>query len=332
MPLINRSWVGPKAKVVLLFGAGASAFSGPVRYKGALNQGPPVGCGSNGLFAALLREGGIAASFPTQVKAALIEDFELGMRLLERMPGTRHCAFQRQIALHLASYSLRPHNHYIELLAPAYMRSRELQYSTINYDMLLDQAFGTYGLRIEGSPNDSPSLQYVTLLKLHGACNVLPKIQSYIHGNEVVESGFGQQSPIGGNPGKLFLARSFREVERWCRAYENEQFAPVIAQYVQEKTFLTHAGAFAEMQSFWTKKVLAAKAVVLVGVRCVPGDAHIWKPLFESNAELLVVDPSFETIEAWGSNRVRKPQHLAKFFSDVSIIQEAVRLALSIRD
>ena len=330
--LSNANWIGPKAKVVLLFGAGASAFSGPVRYKGASNQGPPVGCGSNGLFAALLREGGIAASFPAQVKAALIEDFELGMRLLERMPGTWHCAFHRQIALHLASYSLRPHNHYLELLSPAHMRSRELQYSTINYDMLLDQAFGNYGLKIEGSPKDSRDLQYVTLLKLHGACNILPKIRNHIHGCEVVESDFGYQSPIGGNVGKLYLARSFREVERWCCAYENEQFAPVIAQYVYEKTFLTHAGAFVEMQSFWTKKVLAAKTVVLVGVRCVPGDEHIWKPLFESNAELLVVDPSFEAIEAWGSNRVRKPQHLAKFFSDVAIIQEAVRSALSSRD
>ena len=124
MSLTKADWVGPTAKVVLLFGAGASAFSGPVRYRGDQNRSPPLGSGPNGLFAALLREGGVAASFPAQVQAALIEDFESGMHLLERMPGTWHCAFQRQIALHLASYSIRPHNHYLELLAPTHMRSR----------------------------------------------------------------------------------------------------------------------------------------------------------------------------------------------------------------
>lgn len=330
MSLTKPDWVGPTAKVVLLFGAGASAFSGPVRYRGDLNRSPPLGCGPNGLFAALLREGGIAASFPAQVQAALIEDFESGMRLLERMPGTWHCAFQRQIALHLASYSIRPHNHYLELLAPTHMRSREVQYSTINYDMLLDQAFSSYGLQIEGSPKDSPSLQFVTLLKLHGACNVLMKIQNHIHGNEVIDAPFGLHSPLGGNVGKLYLARSYREIERWCRAYANEQFAPVVAQYVREKAFLTHAEAFEGMQSFWAKKVLRAKAVVLIGVRYVPGDEHIWKPLLESDADLLVVDPSFDAIEAWGANRARKPQHMSKLFSDLPIIQEAVRSALSI--
>ena len=111
-------------KYVLLLGAGASAFSGPVRYRGDLNQSPPLGSGPNGLFVALVREGGIAASFPAQVQAALTEDFESGMRLLVRMPGTWHCAFQRQIALHLASYRIRPRNHYLELLAPTHMRSR----------------------------------------------------------------------------------------------------------------------------------------------------------------------------------------------------------------
>jgi len=330
MPLTTPDWVGPTAKVVLLFGAGASAFSGPVRYRGDLNKSPPLGCGPNGLFAALLEEGGIAASFPAEVQAALIADFEAGMRRLERMPGTWHCAFQRQIALHLASYRIRPHNHYLELLALPYLRSREVQYSTINYDMLLDQALSNYGLQIEGAPKDSPNPQFVTLLKLHGACNVLTKIQNHIHGNEVIDAPFGFHSPIGGSSGKLYLARSYREIERWCRDYENEQFAPVIAQYVREKTFLTHAEAFEGMQAFWAKKVLTAKAVVLIGVRYVPGDEHIWKPLFESNAELLVVDPNFESIEAWGVNRARKPQHIAQSFSDLPIIQESVRSALSI--
>ena len=84
------------------------------------------------------------------------------------------------------------------------------------------------------------------------------------------------------------------------------------------------------MQSFRAKKVSRAKAVVLIGVRHVPGDEHIWRPLLESDAELLVVDPSFDAIEDWGANRARKPRHLTKFFSDLPIIQEAVRSALSI--
>jgi hypothetical protein len=332
MPLTKPDWVGPTAKVVVLFGAGASAFSGPVRYRGELNKSPPLGCGPNGLFAALLQEGGIAANFPAQVQAALIEDFEAGMRFLERMPSTWHCAFQRQIALHLANYRIRPNNHYLELLAPPHMRSREIQYSTINYDMLLDQALSRYGLQIEGCPRDSPNLQFVTLLKLHGACNILMKIQNHIHGNEAFDSPFGFHSPVGGNLGQLYLARSYREIEHWCRDYANEQFAPVVAQYVREKTFLTHAEAFEGVQAFWAKKVLKAKAVVLIGVRYVPGDEHIWKPLLESDAELLVVDPNFDGIETWGINRARKPRHIAKFFSDLPIIQEAVRSGLSALD
>lgn len=329
MPRTTADWEGPKAKVVLLFGAGASAFSGPVQYRGESNHSPPLGSGPNGLFAALISEGGIAAYFPSEVQAALIQDFEAGMRLLERMPGTWHCAFQRQIALHLASYKVRPHNHYLDLLAPRYMRSREVQYSTINYDMLLDQALGAYGLQIEGAPKDSPNSQFVTVLKLHGACNVLIKVQNHIHGNEVVDATFGFHSPVGGNVDKRYLARSYREEERWCRDYANEQFAPLVAQYVREKTFLTHAEAFEGMQAFWARKVMSARAVILIGVRYVPGDEHIWTPLHKSDAELLVVDPNFEAIQAWGDSRARKPQLIARSFSEVPVIQEAVRLALT---
>ena len=314
----------------MLFGAGASAFSGPVQYRSQLNTCPPLGSGDNGLFAAIQKEGGVAASLPTEIKAALMQDFESGMRLLEQMPYSLHCAFQRQIALHLASYRIRRHNLYCRLLAPPYMRSREIQYSTINYDMLLDQAFSTYGLQIEGGPRDSPNLQFITLLKLHGACNVLIKIENKIRGNEVFGAPFGLGSLVGGNPGQLYLGRSYREIESWCQASSNEQFAPVIAQFVQEKTFLSHANAFEALQRFWATKVLNAKVVVLIGVRFVPGDEHIWKPLFDSDAEMLIVDPNFDEIEAWGLSRARKPRRIAKYFSDLTIIQQAVYSGLQV--
>lgn len=319
----------PATKVVVLFGAGASAFSGAVRYRDELGRNPPLGCGSTGLFAVLEREGGIAATLPAHVRAALTEDFEAGMRLLEGMPGTWHVAFQRQIALHLASYRAKPGNHYLQLWAAGDMRSKEIQYSTLNYDMLLDQALAAYGLRLEGCPMDSPSPHFVTLLKLHGACNILARIENHIQGNEVLDASFGYHSPVGGNVGKLYLAGSQKEIERWCRDKRNEQFAPLAAQYVREKAFLTHDAAFKEMQKFWAKKVVSAKLVVLVGVRFVAGDDHIWDPLMVTNADLLVVDPSFGPIEAWGKPRSRQPRQIAKSFSEVAAIQEVIRAALS---
>lgn len=321
--------VRPSVKVVLLFGAGASAFCGPVRYRGDLSESPPLGSGPKGLFAVLQQEGGIATQFHSEVQSALISDFEEGMRLIEGMPGTWHCEFQRQISLHLAGYRVRPNNHYLRLLSPSFMRSKEIQYSTINYDMLLDDAFNQYNLIVEGSPMDSPSPQFVTLLKLHGACNILIDIKNDVHGYEVIGSPFGLQSPVGGNVGRLYLARSLREIERWCRDYKNEQFAPVIAQYVREKSFLTHATALEGIQAFWAKKIADAAVVILVGVRYVPGDNHIWKPLLESSSELFVVDPNFDAIEDWGMNRTKKPRHIAKLFSDLPKIWEAVRLGLA---
>jgi hypothetical protein len=146
-------------KVVVLFGAGASAFSGPTLCKSGTLRCPPVGNGPNGLFATLASEHGIAARLDSELQAALRDDFESGMRLLERMPSTWHVAFQRQIALHLANYSVTEENYYVRLLAPSFMRLKNIQYSTINYDMLLDQALRNYGFSIEGSPIESPSCQ-----------------------------------------------------------------------------------------------------------------------------------------------------------------------------
>ena len=101
---------------------------------------------------------------------------------------------------------------------------------------------------------------------------------------------------------------------------------------MREKTLLTHTEAFEGMQAFWTQKVMKAKAVVLIGVRYVPGDEHIWQSLLDSEADLLVVDPSFDAIESWGAKRARKPRHVARFFSEVPIIQEEVRTTLTNAD
>ncbi len=323
----TSNWQGPAAKVVLLFGAGASAFSGPTLYRGKVAMAPPLGRGPNGLFARMQAEGGVAMQIPAELHATLTDHFESGMKLLERLSLSFHCAFQRQIALHLASYRIRRNNLYLNLLAPPHMRSRELQYSTINYDMLLDQAFARFGLHIEGSPKDSPSRQFVTLLKLHGASNFLVKIKNRIHNNEVSGAPYAVPA-FGGNIGQLYLARSFNEIRNWCSAYENEQFSPVLAQYVGQKPFLTHAIAFEDLQAFWAQKIAAANTVILIGVRHEPADEHIWRPLLESNAELLVVDPDFSAIESWGVTRMRKPQHIAKYFSEIPVIQEAVRSGL----
>lgn len=322
------NWRGPAAKVVILFGAGASSFSGPTLYRGRAALAPPLGRGPNGLFARLLAEGGVAEQIPAELHPILTEDFEYGMRLLEGLPLSFHCAFQRQIALHLASYRIQRNNLYSKLLAPTHMRSRELQYSTINYDMLLDQAFARFGLQIEGSPKDSPNRQFVTLLKLHGASNVLIKIRNHIHNNEVCGTQYGL-SAFGGNLGQLYLANSYVEIRRWCSARENEQFSPVLAQYVGQKPFLTHANAFGELQEFWAQRVSAAHTVVLIGVRHVPVDEHIWGPLLKSDSELLVVDPDFSAIESWGARRTRKPRHIAKSFSEFTLIQDAVGAALN---
>lgn len=320
----------PATQIVLLFGAGASAFSGRVLYRGQAERCPPVGFGPNGLFAALRTEGGIAATFPSDIQSALVDDFEAGMRLLESMPGTFHCALQRQIALHLASYKIRRQNYYMQLLEPAYMRSKAVQYSTVNYDILLDQAFASYGLQIEGDSIDSPSPQSVTLLKLHGACNILMKTKNKIYGNEVIDAPFGYHSLVNGKIGKLYLARSHAEIERWCRNSANIQFAPLIAQYVKEKSFLVRSDAFGIMQNFWSQKIANATAIFIIGVRCVPEDEHIWKPIFKSSAKLYIVNPDYTAIEKWGASRANKPVHLAKYFSDFPIIQNAVRSELDV--
>jgi hypothetical protein len=175
----------------------------------------------------------------------------------------------------------------------------------------------------------TPSHEYVTLLKLHGACNILTKVNSIYEKNVVYAGRFGYHGFAGGSVGKLYLAGSQSEIERWCNDPRNGEFSPVIAQYVREKSFLNNAAAFFEMQQFWARKVANAKTVILIGVRLVPQDEHIWSPLFKSEADLLVVDPSFETFEVWGKNRVRQPRHLAKHFSDYSVIQQEIFNSLS---
>lgn len=299
-------------KAVILFGAGASAFSGP-----CAPNCPPIG---DRLFERLLHEGGAAARLSEDLKRIFLDEgFEAGMLQLS---GARYyiaSEIQRQLAVHLAGYRVEPGNYFLELVRHLGPRMRHLCFATLNYDLLLEQALGTYGVPVEYDAK-RPAESAVSVIKLHGSCNFLPTLGSTrVNGLDF----FGVLSLYDDLP--MYAASNQREIIEWCNDPANETLHPIVAEYVHDKNVYINPAFIASLHEHYSSVIIEARLIVLIGVRYSSSDTHIWNPIAKSSARLAIVNPSPEDILSWArANRAADSFALARDFSNIASILAAV--------
>lgn len=167
------------------------------------------------------------------------------------------------------------------------LKLSEITFSTLNYECIFESAVQACGLESDYSSNMQKGLGRVNLLKLHGSCNFVA--------DGFIDPG---QSIVTGHKIRLSLPIkpiSLGDVEPYLRQV---RVPTAMAVYAEGKPTDSCPEAIASLQDVWSQRVRDASVVGIVGVRPHPIDAHIWGPLADTPARLVVVGDK-NAYESW---------------------------------
>ncbi|HHQ4630828.1 TPA: hypothetical protein ACSQ1O_002278 [Aeromonas hydrophila] len=268
--------------ITIIFGAGASYGSGMT-----IPYNPPLG---NKLFENLVGLKGAFSKIPEATRYIFEKNgFEDGMATIPNDSRIIN-PLQKEIACYLSKFQATPNNAYTRLFNKIRRIMPSVNIVTLNYDTLIEQA-----LALNGYPTDyNASGNGVTLLKPHGSSNFLPQIQNGCTFDNLVSVDCG--TFIEGLQTKP--ASTYAEVKSWCNDPRNNSLSPVLCMYAKGKRVVINPGLINNIQSNYNSLISKSNLVVLVGIKYIEHDSHIWQPLENYNASLLIVDPyPQETIE-----------------------------------
>ncbi len=260
---------------VLLFGAGASFGA-----LGIVPNAPPLGAG---LFDELRGNYPNAwGTIPDSDRPKFVPNFELGMKELWDSNSHATPVLMRCIADYFARFRSNGTGSYERLLsALAEVGAlEETAFSTLNYECVLESAARSYGFsRIEYFREGPTDEEGITLWKLHGSCNFLP---ASVSGGASAVSFSGAAVSWDGDmrivdPGQVgaFVAQS--------------AFYPAMAVFMEGKPVHSHQSALVTTQGWWREAVAQAESVGVVGVHPNKADDHLWGPLAETPAKLVII-------------------------------------------
>lgn len=256
-----------------LFGAGASAFSGDVSPKP-----PPLGDN------AYLELRKACRAWRNNIPPAAGDvfrsrGFEAGLAVVEEACPEMLSPLLTEMGRYFLEFEPGARNLYRDVVANLDPRAACL--ATLNYDMLLEEAvadrFGGTGMW-GGQP--------LGVLKLHGSGAIVPvKNDSFTNMGFVNPGGAISEGPCDQLPRKVAL-------EYWSRS--RGALAPAMAMYAEGKRVLHSPSLILELQSIYEAHCRHAERIYLIGLKCVPADSHIWKPLIDSPARLVFANPTVE--------------------------------------
>ena len=297
--MLQRSEVtSSRSSVVILFGAGASYGCGPVARKV-----PPLG---QDLFDAAMAWASLQftseiqmlqvqhplLNMPPVLQAALRRDIETGMATL--LDGYDHLAVPLMKVLGSFFATFRPAvdelNLYRRLLVEAQNRplGHRIVYASLNYECLFEETAAQLGLIVEHFPTSRVSANAIRILKPHGSCNYL-----LLHLDIVAPVVRGS----GTFEGTITVA-SLSEARE--RAESPVMVPPAMSLILDNKPTRTGNPQVAAVRDEWANEVLAARTVVVIGVRPLLTDPHIWEPLAKTSASVHYVGGR-DAFSSWAS-------------------------------
>ncbi len=260
---------------VILFGAGASFGSEKV-----IPFLPPV---STGLFDQLRKHypeacGKITASD----RLKFVPNFELGMKQLWDSHSRDTQVLMRCMADYFAKFRATQGNAYARLLEHLEYRDalEGTYFSTLNYECVLESAAREYGFRaIDYVSKKGTTESVLSVWKIHGSCNFLPK------------SVTGGSSAISYDAAGVSWNGDIKIVDpsRVGPFVSQSAFYPAMAVFMEGKPVRSHPGMIGTLQKWWKEAISKAKVVGVIGVRPNEQDTHIWNPLADTDALIVVI-------------------------------------------
>lgn len=267
----------------IIFGAGASFGSGK-----CTPYCPPLG---NNLFENLCEIDGHFKQLPEELKQIFLsKGFESGMAAIDDDSRIIN-PLQKEVACYLSKFKTTPENAYVRLFNKLKRHISKIAITTLNYDILIEQALSYHGFNIDYNSTNNG----ITLLKPHGSSNFLPQLPSgmVLQGNTFKNCSSFMEGL------KTIAAESHEAVKDWCKDPRNSDLSPVLSIYSKEKRVVINKRLISEIQNKYNEINEQAKLLVLVGIKYIPHDNHIWDSIGESNAKIVVVDPYPEATEKW---------------------------------
>lgn len=286
---------------LVLLGAGASYGSEPERGQ----KTPPLG---DYLFGELCELGGVASRIPEDIKAIFEQGFELGMAEFNNRMSVDLQAFHRELSSYLANFVPTPKSYYVELLK--LLRGRNVVFSSLNYDMMLEEAAFMLGMNV--SYDLDRQLNTVRLLKPHGSINFWPDFPHEMFRNcSFSEVGLALKAPV-------------RPIDRKAakqRCGLDTSFSPAISMYAKGKKVSVCPDFVHEQQAMFSVACRRAARIIVIGVRVVAEDFHIWEPLLNSGSEITYFgsDSDEAELKAWADAGGRKNVFFVKGFFDKAV-------------
>lgn len=309
-------------KLMVVFGAGASSYSGP-----CAPECPPLG---NWLFEKLVEyKGGLPQKMVTEYGHIFRDEgFEAGMAAVAHLGSDAVIPVQRLTALYLSQFQIEYGNHYLRLMAALRPNlGMGVTFGTLNYDLLLEQALRSVGWnsRYQTPPQSSP-LPEVSVLKLHGSSNFLPKLE----GDVVFEDNkfFRGTKYAEGMP--MDFVDSHEKVQAWMNEPKYRNLTPVLSVYGPGKTSPYNQGFIDRGQAYWRECLMRAKIIVLIGINYVPHDTHLFEPLATAPGVIAIVNPDYAAYSPWiREQRKGTTFHLASAFEEIEKISGYAKLAFN---
>lgn len=202
------------------------------------------------------------------------------------VPFTQYC---KDMAVFFSRFKLTDRsNQYVKLvdMLSTKLLGGEVTLATINYDCLIEHA--SHLVFDQDLIGYFPGGRPIRLLKIHGSCNFGIKHPHLFIGGPVNVCG---GSMIGFEPNQYDI----NYLEERINA---DKFQPVMSAYVRGKD--THVGTdlVKALRDEYRSKVLNADTVAIIGVRPNEYDLHIWNPIHETRARVVMIDPG-SWAEGW---------------------------------
>ncbi len=295
-----------RTRHLFLFGAGASAFSGP-----SLPQCPPLGANLIDHLLPYLRA---APSIDNDLCSLFRRDFEEGMDAFWRRSPALLQNFQKDMAMYFSYFRPLPGNLYKQLIDAINNKPNQVLMSTLNYEIMLELAICQSGKYLSFYGFECPT-NHIPVIKLHGSCNYLPSIGgAQISGINFVIPPPQDGVTCGGIGGDKIKPVDIRELHAVLHSEDSR--VPAMAFYHKSKAVRDCSGAIQKAQQLWCKELDTADAMFIIGTRLVEHDTHIWDAVSKYKGDVYWINPNADEALTWSQIHRVKLTHLASSFEE----------------
>ncbi len=184
-------------------------------------------------------------------------------------------------------------------------------FASLNYDTLFEQAVEGLPLAVDYGFGRRPNGgNHVTVLKLHGSSNFFPQVPDgvFLEGTVSIDN----RGLIGGR----ILHVPPKESRRRYRSRNQVECTPAMSLITPGKPMPVGEDDIAELRQRWQTWLSETDLIILIGVRPVPTDEHIWGPIVQSRADVWYIGGNPEWLL---NNTAGRTTWLSKSFDSASL-------------